>query len=461
MAIAATPLLLACGGGSPGAPGAIASAQCSGPTCPVQGPPPQGAGAAPLCPATADIGSSTYLGGAGSGEVVRLNINAVAMTYTLTWLESPIPAQPVNVQPTRQGVSISGVVSHPPTGFLPTAEQTRCAFILQPATGTTPAGGTTPYSTTSTFNAQNPPMILIGQGGVAGGGIPGAEISFPGTPNPLDPTNIVFPVPDRIFDFYPFIGFATTDSTLADLQGTYNALAYHIRPSDTYGAIGVNAVETFDATGNCTSPTACITTGGSATGGTPWTPVASSGYFTSTNAPQLLPPPSVTLGSLVFPFSPQSPAYMILGKVNGTLVPVVVRAGIADPANLAVDDESGIAMLAPATAVASGGIDGGYVGADSNFKYTATLIKGGSASFVNPSTATAESSFALQYGLSSPGLVGATDAQANPGFVIAAGGLYAVLLQGVENGGITASSAIIGQPTSSVPYFGIGAQISK
>jgi hypothetical protein len=37
------------------------------------------------------------------------------------------------------------------------------------------------------------------------------------------------------------------------------------------------------------------------------------------------------------------------------------------------------------------------------------------------------------------------------------GGLFAILLQGTENGGIAAASSIVGQTTSSTPYFGIGA----
>ncbi|CAG4905229.1 hypothetical protein R54767_03170 [Paraburkholderia gardini] len=84
LAMATAPLLVACGGGKADDPGPINSPQCSGTSCGVQGPPNQGAGAAPLCPADADIVKSTYLGGAGSGEVVRLNIDATAMTYTLS-----------------------------------------------------------------------------------------------------------------------------------------------------------------------------------------------------------------------------------------------------------------------------------------------------------------------------------------------------------------------------------------
>src|SRR5258705_12859712 len=89
--MATAPLLVACGSGNADNPGPINSSQCSGSSCGVQGPPAQGAGAAALCPANADIVKSTYLGGAGSGEIVSLNINASGMTYTLKWLETPIP----------------------------------------------------------------------------------------------------------------------------------------------------------------------------------------------------------------------------------------------------------------------------------------------------------------------------------------------------------------------------------
>jgi len=470
-ALAAVPFLIACGGNS-GTPGAINSAQCSGPNCPVQGPPPSTPAANALCPATADIAKNTYLGGAGSGEVVSLNIDATAMAYKLTWLESPIPVAAGATQPTRAGITVSGNLAHPPAGFLPTAEQTRCAFILLPGSGTvpphTPANPTFDGTTyTTATNPLNPPMILVGQGGVAGGGIPGAEISFSGLVFDAF-TSPLFPIPDRKFDFYPFIGFATVDTNLTDLAGTYNSLMYHIQPTKTYKAVGTQSVETFDANGACTSPSgACVTTG------QPWTANAAGTYFTSALAPQTTGPNVAHVEDLIIPggipltLPIAANANMILGKVNGALVPLIIRTGVADPSNIVLDDESGIALLSPASAVTSGAIDGGYVGADSNFKYTATLLKGATGTFINPSTQAAESGFSLQYGGANPGLVTAADAQSGTnGFVISAGSLYAVLMQGttgneVENGGITASSAIPGQTTSSMPYFGIGAQISK
>ncbi|WP_179405453.1 DUF2957 domain-containing protein [Burkholderia guangdongensis] len=438
-AFALAPFLVACGGGDGGgAPSPINAPQCSGSSCGTQGPPVSQPVNGSLCPADADIVKSTYLGGAGSGEIASVNIDAVAMTYTLKWYESPIPLAVGNVTPTRAGTTITGKVVHPTT--LPSAEQNRCAFVLTPGSGIASDGST--YSTASTFNPANPPMLLIGMG-VAGGGIPGAEVQFNGVLGQ-------FAVPDRKFDFYPFLAFAQVDNNLADLQGTYNALTYHIQPSKQYKAVGENVVETFDASGNCTSPSgSCVTTGGA------WSPNANGSYFTSKNAPQTTGPN--TLGGLVtLPIVAN--ANMVLGKLNGAIVPVVVRTGVADPSKVEVDDESGIAVLGAANALASGGFDGGYAGADSNFKYTAALIRGGNGTFINPTTAAAEDGFTLQYGASSPGLVSVTAPGGN-GFAIATGGLYAVLIQGTVNGGVTPSSAIAG--TSSAPYFGVGAKISN
>jgi hypothetical protein len=130
-----------------------------------------------------------------------------------------------------------------------------------------------------------------------------------------------------------------------------------------------------------------------------------------------------------------------------------------NPNDLVVDDESGIAMLAPATQIQSGAINGGYAGADSNFKYTATLLQGAGGSFVNPTTSSAESQFALDYTQQHIGLINVTDTNGKTGNLIAAGGLYAIFINGEENGGVTATSA--NSDTLSYPYFGIGAQVSN
>ncbi|HEX7934810.1 MAG TPA: DUF2957 domain-containing protein [Paraburkholderia sp.] len=463
MAIATTPFLIACGGGKSDTPGPISAPQCSGSSCGVQGPPASTATAAALCPATADIAKTTYLGGAGSGEVVQLNIDATAMTYTLKWLESPIPLRTGSVTPTRAGTQITGAVIHPPAGTLPTAEQTRCAFILGAGSGTA-AGDGQPYTTPDFTNNPNPPMVLVGLG-VAGGGIPGATVQFDGLSIPLAGSGIGA-VPNRHFDFYPFLGFASTTTDITKLPGTYNGLLYHLVPSGNYSTVATSTVETFDASGTCTSsntanPNYSPNAGGCLSTGNPLT-LNSNGYFDSQQAPQIGQQLSLPL---VGKTGKSGTAHMILGQINGATVPLVVRTGYVNlgtaPAHLdaKVDDESGIAMLATATPLASGGFDGGYAGADSNFKYTATLIQGKVGTFINPSTSAAESGFGLGYGLASPGLVGVQDANGKTGLAIASGGLYAIEIQGTENGGITSTSA--NSDTSSTPYFGIGAQISK
>lgn len=442
MAIAAAPLLIACGGGKADNPGTINSPQCSGSSCGVQGPPASNAGSTALCPATADIVKSTYLGGAGSGEIVQLNIDATAMKYTLKWLESPIPLRTGSVSPTRAGTTITGAVIHPPTGALPTAEQIRCAFILGAGTGTA-AGDGQPYTTADFTNNPNPATILVGQG-VAGGGIPGATVQFGGVLG-------LGAVPNRHFDFYPFLGFASTTTDRTKLVGTYNGLLYHLSPTASYATVATNSVETFDASGNCTSPSSsgCLSTGNALT-------VNSNGYLDSTNPPQIVPGTS----SGILRTGNFGTAHMILGQINGATVPLVVRTGLANVGALQIDDESGIAMLAAATPLATGGFDGGYVGADSNFNSTATLIQGGIGSFINPSTSAPEDGFGIAYGLASPGLVGVQTKSGSQGLAIASGGLYAIEIQGKVNNGVAPTSAIAGS-TSDAPYFGIGAQISK
>src|SRR6202795_2524808 len=123
LALATAPLFVACGGSNADNPGPINTPQCSGASCGTQGAPAVGAGAGPLCPANADIVTSTYLGGAGSGEIVSLNIDAVNMKYTLKWLESPIPLVTGTVNPTPKATSIAGAVGTPPAARPPRPPQ--------------------------------------------------------------------------------------------------------------------------------------------------------------------------------------------------------------------------------------------------------------------------------------------------------------------------------------------------
>ncbi|MDR5779659.1 DUF2957 domain-containing protein [Caballeronia sp. LZ065] len=620
--IAALATTAACSDGNVSAPAAINVPQCSGTACGAQGQPVSApASSTPLCPADQTISASTYIGGAGSGEVVSLHIDATAMTYTLTWLESPVPLAAGTLAPTRKGVTISGNVTHPPAGALPTAQQTRCAFVLMP--GSSASG----YSTTADFNQANPPTILLGFG-IAGGGIPGATIEFDGysavttvaqdqgvqqflgiltNANDLQTVNaflnnVITPpfsfagiawslirggfglagittdqlkivqqvlialqtpavqqtlaelrsaldangqglnalfssfkipsmigaVPNRHVDFYPFLGFSSVSNNPEQLQGTYNGLLYHVVPSGGYATSGAITHESFDKDGQCTSTnaanpnytssaTGCLTTGGA------WA-ANPAGYFDSAAAPQIgtqfsaLFSPSqiqsvvatingvagalsnqVLLGTAglvdpaIVPVLQQTAqalsgtipllsaltlpkagliasAHMVLGQLNGATIPVIVRTGLMTPGNAPfftdaqIDDESGIAVLSHATALKSGALDGNYAGADSNFKYTGTVINGATGSFIDPTTQQPETAFTLDYGQSTPGLIHLAESgnASYQGDLIAAGGLYAALIEGSANGGLASSSSGIGMGSAitsatATPYFGVGA----
>jgi hypothetical protein len=450
LAAAATPLLVACGGGTASDPAPVNPPQCSGSSCPNQGPPASQPAATALCPADADIAKNTYLGGAGSGEVVSLNIDPTKMTYSLTFLASPIPVNSSSVQNTRAGLTITGAVQHPPTGSLPTAAQIACAFQLQTGTGTLNGS---PYTTA--YNANNPPTIFVGFG-VAGGGIPGATVNFSGDQT----ASLLFPgLQARSFDFYPFIGFSSVSTSLTDLKGAYNALLYHILPSSNFAPKALVTQEQYDGSGNCSVPAGATNTS-CATATSTWTADANGSYFDSANAPQIQTPTPILggVGNLVVQRNGAS-AHLILGKLNNAIVPIVVRTGYVNEnlLNAHVDDESGIAMMAPATTLKSGSIDGSYIGADSNFDYTATLINGQTGGFLKPSTMTTQGQFALDYTQTHPGLIGATDSAGNAGSVISVGGLYGIFINGEENGGVAPSSA--NSVTPNQPYFGVGALI--
>ncbi len=300
---------------------------------------------------------------------------------------------------------------------------------------------------------------------MAGGGIPGATVQFDGLFGIPGLTSGIGAVDNRHFDFYPFLGFASTTTDITKLPGTYNGLLYHLTPSGNsgnYATVGTNTIETFDASGTCTSTQSTTgyspNAGGCLTTGNPYT-LDSNGYFDSTQAPQIIAPTIPLLGK-------SGVAHMILGQLNGATVPLVVRTGNVNLSGILrqVDDESGIAMLAPATALASGGFDGGYVGADSNFNYTATLDQRRNRHLRQSRNVERRGRLRPELRcLPSPGLVGVTAQTTSgttaTGYAIATGGLYAILIQGEENNGVASTSAISG--TAQSPYFGIGAQVSK
>jgi hypothetical protein len=99
-----------------------------------------------------------------------VKFDTTRLTYQMQFLESSVPTSAGQVNDTRAGLTISGAFHHPTN--LPTAEQNRCAFVLD-------SGATSDGAYSVTINRADPPMLFVGNG-VVGGGIPGATIAFPG-----------------------------------------------------------------------------------------------------------------------------------------------------------------------------------------------------------------------------------------------------------------------------------------
>lgn len=164
---------------------------------------------------------------------------------------------------------------------------------------------------------------------------------------------------------------------------------------------------------------------------------------------------------------------MIVGRLNGVLVPIVIRVGYThvDTVNLlasVADAEVGISMLSSTKAIAANSLKGGYIGATSasacgivtssgqgnklasagpSFNpnvphpdlpgifannafysvagscndgtavstlaanYTSTLFQGSTAAFIDPQTSSVTSQFALDYTQATPGKIKVTAAQ--------------------------------------------------
>ncbi|MDN7902573.1 DUF2957 domain-containing protein [Burkholderia diffusa] len=474
-AVLALPFVAGCGGGDD--PGPINVPQCSGSACG-----PSGAETTPpvvtkLCPDSLDY-TTTYTGGAGSGEYVKVKFDTTKLTYQMQFIESSVPTSAGQVNDTRAGLTISGAFHHPTN--LPTAEQNRCAFVLD-------SGATSDGAYAVTINRADPPMLFVGNG-VVGGGIPGATIAFAGL-EPF-PGIVLGTVPSRTFDFYPFIGFTDTETDFSKVAGNYNELGIHLSPvggsaQSSTGAVGwqpdvVNWNQTFNADGSCTitagSDYSCQTTG------TPWAlrknaDGSPDNVFVShavTNAGGTLIYPFAGQGSAIVIVAPsQAKGIMIVGKLNGVLVPVVIRVGYThiDASNLlasVADAEVGISMLSRTTAVSANSLKGGFIGAtsasacgvvapstatfaiatagpsfnnniphpdlpgtfDGTFflaqagscndgtavstmaaNYTSTLFQGATAAFIDPQTSSVTSQFALDYTQATPGKIKVTASQ--------------------------------------------------
>ncbi|MBN3791126.1 DUF2957 domain-containing protein [Burkholderia sp. Ac-20353] len=374
-AVLAMPFFAGCGGGADD-PGPINVPQCAGNTCGPSGPSTTPPAVTKLCPDALDY-TTTYTGGSGSGEYVKVRFDTTKLTYQMQFIESSVPTVAGQVNNTRRGLTINGAFHHPTD--LPTAEQNRCAFVLD-------SGATSDGAYAVTINRADPPKLFVGNG-VVGGGIPGATIAFAGMQ--VAPGVVFGVVPSRTFDFYPFIGFTDTETDFSKVAGNYNELGIHLSPvgglaQSMNGAVGwepdvVNWNQTFNADGSCTitpgSDYSCQTTG------SPWTlrknadgsadNVFVSNAVLNQAAGVIAYPVAAQAPGIVLPTTPsQAKGIMIVGKLNGVRVPIVIRVGYTyvDPSNLfasVADAEVGISMLSPTTAIAANSLKGGFIGATS------------------------------------------------------------------------------------------------
>lgn len=468
--LALATLLGGCGSGSSDNPAALAVAPCSGATCGGASattrpdPPTQ------LCPTSLDYGT-TFTGGAGSGEYIRVKFDTSKKQYQMTFVESEVPTSAGQVNNTRAGLTITGDFENAnlyqltdsngrkstPIA-LPTAEQNRCAFVLK--NGHTPDG-----SYAITVNPQDPPVLYVGNG-IVGGGIPGATIQFNGVQ--LFPGVMIGVVPSKTFDYYPFIAFTNTITDFSKVAGDYNELGIRFtpeggnfqstadNPSGTILGWQVDAIQTsqmLNANGSCSpdaaqAPNACISTGGN------WTlrtnPDGSpDNVFVSAALPAAPPNgmlfPAIGGGLLQASFTPNSAhGLMIVGNLNGQAVPVIIRVGYAhagaDLSTSTLDDQIGISLMSPVATVQPSAFKGAFIGANSvtacglvsayapvsgyfegacldqpstfnaGVNYTSTIFQSPSAAFMNPFTSTAATNFTLDYTQTQPGLVQVTAA---------------------------------------------------
>jgi hypothetical protein len=375
------PLVTACGGG--------------GNTPPAPAP-------AALCPTTLDY-STVYTGGGGDGELAKLQIDTTKMTWQITYVESPVPATTGTVTPTRAGTTVSGSLTQE-TG-LPTAKLNQCAYQLNGAS----------------LDPTRPARVFIGEG-VAGGTIPGAQIQFP---------------------YYPFIGFSSIETNIANVAGTYNQLGYHQIPSQNFLPVSVDTKITINSDGTWTEcDNSGINAGKCQQPGTNLVQSSDgSGAFETDNFQGQA---KATLAT-----TPAAKGFMIVGKLRGQLVPILVRTGVANPAALLADDESGISILAPQSTIAVNSQNGEYIGVDSQFDYRTTALEGTEATLLDPfnaSQASLATALNLDFTETVPGEVttthvGASTGTTPTGKMIFTGGVFGYL----------------DLTTPASPYFTIGA----
>ncbi|MEM5439567.1 DUF2957 domain-containing protein [Paraburkholderia diazotrophica] len=401
----AAPLLAACGGSGS------------------DGPPPT---EARLCPSSLDYGT-TFTGGGGDGELVKLQLDTTKMTWQIAYVESPIPATKGTVAPTRKGQTASGTLTQETQ--LPTNKLNQCAFRLNGAS----------------LDPNRPARIFVGEG-VAGGTIPGAEIQFDGILGQGQ-------VPDTTFPYYPFIGFSSIETNLANVTGTYNQLGYHQIPSQNFAPTVVDTKITINADGTWTEcDNAGVNAGKCQQPGTNWAQSSDgSGAFETDNFQGQGKPTLAT--------SPVAKGFMIVGKLRNQNVPILIRTGVANssltpnPQNgltgPVADDESGISILSPQTNIAVNSQNGEYIGVDSEFDYRTNALVGTQATLLDPfnaSQASLTKALNLDFTQTVPGVVTSTYASAAAGS--APTGKF------IFTGGVF---GFLDLSNASSPYFTIGA----
>ncbi|MCA7925266.1 DUF2957 domain-containing protein [Burkholderia cenocepacia] len=382
-----------------------------------------------LCPQTIDY-NTVFIGGSGSGELVKVQLDTTKMTYRMTYLASPVPATTGTVQPTRDTAPanvVDGTLADE-TG-LPTVKLNQCTFRMQNAS----------------LDPSRPARLFLGEG-VLGGAIPGATIQFDGVIGVGKITKTTFP-------YYPFISFSSLETDLTKIAGTYNQLGYHQVPSQNFQPVALDQQVTINADGSYTETDNFGKKNGgqplasSATVNQPFTLRPDAPAFQSLNYLPQIPPTLAALDP-----AKAGKGILIVGKLRNQLVPVFIRTGAAN-ADLtqgppSADDESGISFLSPRTAVAQGSQDGEYTGVDSAFNYRATALVGAQATLLDPfnaSQAALTRALNLDYTQKVPGVVTTVHADAASG---PATGKF------VFTGGVF---GFLDMADTSNPYFTVGA----
>ncbi|MGR3908145.1 DUF2957 domain-containing protein [Burkholderia sp. SR8] len=352
-----------------------------------------------LCPQTIDY-NTVFIGGSGSGELVKVQLDTTKMTYRMTYLASPVPTAAGTVQPTRDAAPanvVDGALADE-TG-LPTVKLNQCTFRMQNAS----------------LDPSRPARLFLGEG-VLGGAIPGATIQFDGVIG-------VGRIPKTTFPYYPFISFSTLETDLSKIAGTYNQLGYHQVPSQNFQPVALDQQVTINADGSYVETDNFGKKNGgqplpsSATVNQPFTLRADAPAFQSLNYQPQIPPTLAALDP-----AKAGKGILIVGKLRNQLVPIFIRTGAAN-ADLtqgppSADDESGISFLSPQAAIAQGSQNGEYTGVDSAFNYRATALIGAQATLLDPfnaSQAALTRALNLDFTQKVPGVVTTVHADAASG----------------------------------------------